>query len=335
MTQLYSRLGSVGFPRKYLREIILPDWWDDEIAHNPAGYAEGLMILSQNLGLDLTSMQNEAVPVGLRNLGPCKFKKALATSEKELVLARTLATRAVELIKPAVPEPRNPLATSASAIRQSILGAGARWVGLANLVDYCWSVGLPVLHISAFPPGTKEMEGLASVRSGRYAVVLSKNAKHSAWLLFILTHELGHIVQGHVSRDGVLVDELVDRSSRDKEEKAANAFALELLTGNPELHVLPMGPGRSARALACAALHAGVHEQIDPGHIGLNCAYQLGSDFFTLANAALRLLEPHADAVALVQTRMIAHLDKTKLPKDTYEFILRITRAGQSRDLPG
>ena len=61
------------------------------------------MILSRNLGLDLASMQNEAVPVGLRNLGPCKFKKASTTSEKELALARTLATRVVELITPAGP----------------------------------------------------------------------------------------------------------------------------------------------------------------------------------------------------------------------------------------
>lgn len=335
MTQLYSRLGSVGFPRKYLREIILPDWWDDEIAHNPAGYAEGLMILSRNLGLDLASMQNEAVPVGLRNLGPCKFKKAPTTSEQDLALARTLATRVAELMNPAVPESRKPLPTSASAMRQSILRAGARWVGLAGLVDYCWSVGLPVLHISAFPPGAKKMEGLASGRTGHYAVVLSKNARHSAWLLFILTHELGHIVQGHVSRDGVLVDELVDRSSMDKEEKAANAFALELLTGNPELRVLPMGSGRSARALARAALQAGTQEQIDPGHIILNCAFQMGSDFFALANAALGQLEPHADAVALVRSRMIAHLDKTKLPEDIYKFILRVTRAGHNRDLPG
>ena len=86
------------------------------------------------------------------------------------------------------------------------------------------------------------------MRNGHCAVVLSKNAKHSAWLLFILTHELGHIVQGHVSRDGVLVDELVDRSIRDKEEKAANAFALELLTGTPELRVLPKG----ARAISAS-----------------------------------------------------------------------------------
>ena len=79
MTQLYSRLDSVGFPRKYLREIVLPGWWDDEIAHNPAGYTEGLMLLSRNLGLDLASMQNEAVLVDLRNLGPSSHPGRVTT----------------------------------------------------------------------------------------------------------------------------------------------------------------------------------------------------------------------------------------------------------------
>ena len=76
MSQLYSRLGSLGFPPKYLHEVVLPEWWEDEVAHNPAGFAQGLLALSRNLGLDLSSLQNESVPVGLRNLGPCKFKKA-------------------------------------------------------------------------------------------------------------------------------------------------------------------------------------------------------------------------------------------------------------------
>jgi Zn-dependent peptidase ImmA (M78 family) len=328
MIQLYSRLGSVGFPRKYLREIALPGWWDDEIAHNPAGYAEGLLLLSRNLGLDLASMQNEAVPIGLRNLGPCKFKKSAATSDEELGLTRIVATRVVELIAPAVPAPSKPLLMSASEIRQLILRAGAPCVDLASLVDYCWSVGLPVIHVSAFPPKAKKMDGLASMKSGRYAIVLCKNTHHSAWLLFILAHELGHIVRGHVNSDGVLVDEQVDRNSTDAEEKTANAFALELLTGNPECQVFPVGSGVSARALARAADQTGVHEHIDPGHIVLNCAYQMGGDFFAVANAALKLLEPHADAVGLVRSRMIAHLDKAMLSEDTYEFILRATRAG-------
>jgi hypothetical protein len=145
--------------------------------------------------------------------------------------------------------------------------------------------------------------------------------------LFILAHELGHIVRGHVNSDGVLIDEQIDRNSTDAEEKAANAFALELLTGNPESRVFSVGPV-CARALAKVAHQAGVHEQIDPGHIVLNYAYQMGNDYFAVANAALKLLELHADAVGLVRSRMMAHLDKTKLSEDTYEFILRATRTG-------
>jgi hypothetical protein len=201
-------------------------------------------------------------------------------------------------------------------------------VDLVSLVDYCWSVGLPVIHVAAFPPKAKKMDGLASVRNGRYAIVLCKNTHYSAWLLFILAHELGHIVQGHVGSDGVLIDEQVDRNSTDEEEKTANAFALELLTGNPESQVFPVGPRVSARALARAAYQAGAHEQIDPGHLILNCAYHVGSSFFAVANAALKLLEPHADAVGLVRSRMMAHLDKTTLSEDIYEFILRATQAG-------
>jgi Zn-dependent peptidase ImmA (M78 family) len=328
MLQLYNRLGNVGFPRKYLREVVLPSWWDDEIAHNPAGYTEGLLLLSRNLGLDLASMQNEAVPVGLRNLGPCKFKKVTTTNDEELVLARIVATRVVELLSAAVPIPKKPLLTSASEIRQSILRTGVPWVDLASLVDYCWSVGVPVLHVSAFPPKAKKMDGLASVRGGHSAIVLCKNARHSAWLLFILAHELGHIVRGHINSDGVLVDEQVERSSTDAEEKAANAFALELLTGDSESQVFPVGAKVSARALARAASQAGVYEHIDPGHLVLNCAHQMGSDFFAVANAALNLLELHADAVGLVRSKMLAHLDKSLLSEDTYEFILRATGAG-------
>jgi len=327
MTDLYDRLGSVGLPRKYLQEIVLPNWWDDEIAHNSAGYAEGLMILSKNLGLDLSTMQNQAVPVGLRNLGPCKFKKVARTRDEDLLLARTVATRVVDLIGPAVPKVKIHLPTTATEIRQVILRSGLPWVDLLSLVNYCWSVAVPVLPVSVFPPRAKKMDGLTSLRSDRYAVVISKNAKHSAWLLFVLAHELGHIFQGHLRNEGVLVDELVDRKSTDEEEKTANNFALELLTGNPELEVFPVGRKASARALARAALQAGEKEQIDPGHIVLNCAFQMGGDFFAIANAALRLLEPHADAVASLRSTMLANLDKTELPEDTYEFILKACRA--------
>jgi hypothetical protein len=329
MTQLYSRLGSIGFPRKYLREVVLPEWWEDEIAHNPTGFAEGLLVLSRNLGLDLASLQNQSIPAGLRNLGPCKFKKTKSKGDQELAIARALGTRVAQLVAPAAPEPSKPFLSAPSSIRQSILAGGVHWVGLLELVGYCWAVGLPVLHVSALPPKSKKMDGLAWVHGVRKAIVLSKNVKSYAWMLFILAHELGHIALGHVSGDGALLDEEVDRDSRDREEQEANGFALELITGIPECEVVPIGPRVSARALAKAALQAGTRERIDPGHIVLNCAYQSGGNSFAVANAALRLLEPKADARQLIRSQMLAHLDETKLSEDTFRFILRVTNSGE------
>ena len=175
------------------------------------------------------------------------------------------------------------------------------------------------------------MRALPLVRSDHYGIVLSRNAKYSAWLLCILAHELGHILRGHVSTYDALVDQEINRTdATDAEEHAANASALELWSGISTLAVIPVSFKASARSLAQAALNAGTHERIDPGHLVLNCAYQMGGNFFAVANAALNLLEPHADAVGVVRSHMLAHLDKTKLPADTYEFVLRLAHAGAS-----
>jgi hypothetical protein len=337
MSQLYGRLGSIGFTRKYLREVALPEWWDDKIAHNPAGYSEGLLLLSKSLGLDLASLQNDALPVGFRNLGPCKFKKSATTEESELTTARSVATRVAQIASSAELRPSVPLFDSAAQIRKVIFGAGARWIGLSQLADYCWSAGMPVLHITRLPPGSKKMDGLAWVDDGHRAIVVSKKIRFSAWLLFILAHEIGHIAKGHIARGGALVDEEVDRRSTDQEETEANAFALELLTGLHETKVIAIGSRPTAMALVNAALEAGKTEKIDPGHLILNWAYQSGGDSFAIANAALAMLEPdisasgtRTDGRLILYQYLHAYLDATKLPEESYEFIVRATTAEEA-----
>lgn len=57
MKTLYRRLNEVGLTGDFVRKTALPSWWEDEIATNPAGYAQGLLLLSRHLGLDLQSLQ--------------------------------------------------------------------------------------------------------------------------------------------------------------------------------------------------------------------------------------------------------------------------------------
>src|SRR5437660_1669855 len=97
MKRQYHRLTSIGLPRAFVRQTALPNWWDDELASNPAGYAEGVMLLARHLGLDLSTLQDESAVIALRDFGPCKFKKTGGTTDDELAIARALGTRAAQL----------------------------------------------------------------------------------------------------------------------------------------------------------------------------------------------------------------------------------------------
>ena len=325
MPTLYARLSRIGLTRKYVRGTAFPGWWDDEVASTPAGYAQGLLLLSRHLGLDIRSLQNDSSPVRLREFGLCKYKKRESVSEDDLALCRMIATRAGQLAAEAVTMPYKGIPASASDIRQTILDTGAGWVGLSELLDFCWSAGIPVLHLDHFPKSARRPDGFVARVNGRPVVVLCVRKKQPAWLLFILAHELGHAALGHISEDGSIMDDRVDKESQDAEEKEANAFAIDLLTGSPHYRVSAADRWPNAHGLAEEAKRIGRLEMIDPGHIVLNYAHSMGRDFFGVANAALTRLNPDADAIAFIRGVMADRLDWSNLPEDSSEFLMRVT----------
>ena len=330
MKTLYRRLTEVGLTRDFVRKTALPSWWDDEVAANPAGYAQGLLLLSRHLGLELGSLQDESIPVKLRDFGVCKYKKRDDVTEDELALARVMATRAAQLAAEATTTAPTSLLGSAGEIRQQILDGGACCVGLRELLDYCWSVGTPVLHLDHFPRNARRPDGFAARVHGRSVVVLCRRATYSAWLLFILAHELGHIGLGHISEDGALLDDAVDADSQDVEEQQANAFAEELLTGHPDKRYVAADRWPKAGQLAENARQIGRLSMVDPGHIALNYAHSMGKEFFPVGVAALKILEPDADAIGVVREKMAERLDWSRLPEDSSEFLLRVTQRGSA-----
>lgn len=327
MQRLYARLSGAGFTRSFVKKHILPSWWDDDAAANPSGYSEALLLLSRHLGLNLASLQNNEGGISFSVTGTCKFKKSEKHSESDVELARSIAYRASVLATAATPSKLNVPAT-ASDIRQTILNE-SRWVSLENLTNYCWSIGVPVLHISVFPPETKKPDGMAVMVNGRPAIVICKNQKSSAWLLFIIAHELGHIVLGHVQNNGVLVDDHISEESKDAEEIAANRFAIQILTGSAERKYLATGTWPDGPQLAHAARTIGHEQRVDPGHIVLNYAHSMNKSFFPVAQNALKILEPNANAPALIGKVMAEKLDWSQLPEDSNEFLMRITHSDQ------
>ena len=116
------------------------------------------------------------------------------------------------------------------------------------------------------------MEGLAFEQSGHPVIVLTQNHPYG-YALFDLAHELGHITLGHVTAEQAMVDKKIDAEADDEVEGAANRFAMELLTGDPECKIVPRGRNLNGDELAKAAILYAEKNHIDPLHIVLNYGY--------------------------------------------------------------
>ncbi len=140
-----------------------------------------------------------------------------------------------------------------------------------------------------------------------------------------MAHELGHIALGHVAADEQIVDLEEDvpdlGGGDDDEERDADAFALELLTGEPQPTVLATGPGGAhGRALAYAALGSAPSLRIEPGTLALCFGYSTGD--WRTANAALGQIYRSAQPVwTEINAIVWRHLDLDALAPDALEFL--------------
>jgi len=342
MQELYARFDEAGVSREYLQDFVLPDWWQDGIADDPGGYLEGLTFIAKHLGIDLETLRDADSSLSAQTAAEARFKLRANVDSGDVSWAQSVAVRAAEMASLATPIP--PQATSdlnASGIREDILAGDAEWVGLDSLLRYCWESGVPVLHIPEVP-GNK-MDGMVIRAGDRPVIVLSIDHKHEARLLFILAHELGHIIEGHLDSEDVVVDDDYDPAPADEREheynstptdpreKEANRFAVELITGDPEFKAR-LTRYFEASELAEIVTDYGTSEKIAPGAIILNVAYYDPDDPWGLAHATLNKLDPDPDAPQMIRSQIEDYLDWKALPEESAEFLARITGIAPSTE---
>lgn len=329
MKRLYTRLEAFGIERPYAIAVALPPGWRDSDTENPAVYSQALGLLARNLNLDLRSLQNEDRPIQWQDCGPTLFKRNSSLSEDVLATARCLAVRAAQVACEALRTPIAAIPGSGAAIRNQIISKGHSCVDFENLADYCWDCGVAVLHVSRFPRGARKPDALAGVFNERPAIVIMKRHKYAAWLLFLLAHEIGHIALGHLTDNKVLVDDRVAPDDSDALEAQANTFAVELLTGKPDIRY--QAPyNLNAEALAAQAIKTGLRDGVDPGFVALNYAdtkwltSTSSKVHFAVGNLALAAIEPDANPVRWIHQRMCERLDWAEIGRDSRHFLRSI-----------
>ncbi|MEW6652917.1 MAG: ImmA/IrrE family metallo-endopeptidase [Bacteroidota bacterium] len=321
---IYRSLQNYGIDRKFIQDIILPSWWEDEIANSKTGYLQTASLISKNLGIAVTELINTTNSVALIYPANIKFKSPRNVSiNASDIWPNSLAVKISETIDQLYSTPLLSFSNNPLEIRRAIIEQYGK-IDLNNTLEYLWSSGIPVLHVPVFPKEVNKMDGMAVNLNGRPLIILSKNRRHDAWLLFILAHELGHIINGHLSSTDQIIYDVNLETEADDEERVANDFAAEFLNGTKSPSYFPSNNSfNSPYGLVNYIRPLSKKLSVDPGIIALNYAYKTKN--YALAEKALNILAPKADAVKLIQMKMKTKLDLEKLSEENFDYFTKLT----------
>lgn len=304
----------------------LPYWWDDELNNSQGAIQQVLISIAKSIGLDIKSVLNTAEPLRFKN-SICCYKHASNKEQHELAAAtaivQSLANTVANITVNEYSFIQNP-----QTIRNNFLNEGKLCVDFKSLVGYCWQHGIPVLYLPELPV-TKKMDAVVVDVNGRPVISLTKKHKHESELLFLIAHEMGHIFHRHLTNGQTLIDTGVNKLNElDEQEKQANAFAIELLTGSEDtqFHSYLL----TAEVLAQEAKKESLESKVDAGHIVLNWAHTVqnmhNKNAWGSAKGALNILYPKPNWENYVKTQLCKNIDEDKANEDQLEYLYRLAK---------
>jgi hypothetical protein len=300
-----------------------PDWWSDDADSSASARLEARFSVARKLGIDSRSVVDEDGEPRFIWRDEGRFKHLMAESELERAAISSYGRSVAALLIAGTRPPEYSLPhTTAAALRNSILKSQL-YVRLEDVIAIAWAAGIPVAHLRVFPAERKRMAAMAVGAGKSHAILLARDSMYPPQVAFYLCHELGHIALGQVHKDRAIVDMDSHRLSigfEDEEEVAADRFALELLTGEPDLRVLPGGDRHNAPGLARAVLEASNELRIEPGTLALSYGYYTQN--WAMTNSSMRFIYSKASPVwESVNRAAVSQLNADELPSDAHTFL--------------
>jgi hypothetical protein len=193
-------------------------------------------------------------------------------------------------------------------------------------------MGVAVVQLEVFPLSAKRMHAMTVKVRDQYAILLGARSAYPAQASFIVAHELGHIIAGHLDDNAALLDieNPLEITQRDEEESEADAYALTLLTGYRDLHVLANVDKYNATQVASAAVKAAASENIDPGTLALCLAFSTGN--WKESVGALKIIygsRAIGDVGAFVNQVALTQLNLSTFD-DRARYLTRILNVGEA-----
>ncbi|HET54718.1 MAG TPA: ImmA/IrrE family metallo-endopeptidase [Ignavibacteria bacterium] len=322
INDIYALLKSKGIDKSYIREVLLPKWWDEEILSSKAGFLQTASIIAKNLGIKLSDLLAESDELHLTQTIPINFKqnKSYNTLTTDF-FPQTLSAKLFSLIKSSFKKDFTLSIDKPDELRKDFLSVYDE-INLNNLLDYLWKKGIPVIYVSEYPKDVNKLDGMVFNFENRPVIIVSSKRKHDAWLIFILAHEVGHIAKKHLNNSENVIFDSNFENAENGEEKEANDFAIKFLIENEDNVPSSLNLGSSFK-LVNQLRPIGNTLKLDPGVITLMYAFR--SNNFMLGSQALNVMDPEPDASSKVKAKMKEFLDLNNLTEEELEYFENLT----------
>lgn len=320
--KIYSLLKTKGIDKKFIREVLLPHWWDEKILSSKAGFLQTVSLIAKNLGVELSDLISTKGELCLSNQYNIKFKKNtnyyLHPTE---LFPQSVAARLYNIVFKSFDKEYTLNTNSYITLRNEFLSKYSIF-DLKNLLDFLWQKGIPVIFVSEYPRDTTRFDGMAFKFNERPVIVISNKHKHEAWLTFIIAHEFGHIALGHLNKNENLIFDSNISVLKNNEELRSNDFAVNFLVENKN-NIPNFSAIKSSFKLANQLRAAARKLKIEPGILALMFAFRYKA--FPLASLAINVLYPEANASSTVLEQMMKNLSLELLSEEDLEYFENLT----------
>jgi hypothetical protein len=273
---LRRRLEDFGLSGYAIRAA-WPDWWSDFLDGSSSARVALRLSLARNLGIEAASLLDEASQPTFIWRDQAHLKNVTIEELRELEAIVSFGKALSSILICASPPAQKRTLPSAARLRQVILRKQP-YVSVFDLASICRFISIPVVYLRIFPWPQMRMAAMTVRTELGGAMMLGKETDFPAPLAFCIAHQLAHIALGHVQAREAIVDFDTNELNPvdDAEERAANEYALELLTGQTSPIVLPGAQWHTAERLAEEAIRASTELRVEPGILALCSGYATG-----------------------------------------------------------
>lgn len=316
---IISKLKAIGIGNAYIKKIVLPDWWDNDILKSESGYQEYAIHIAKKLGLSLSDLLSDHA-ISFPEPNKILFKASKNQKKERFQFFIKLG---FEIGKKYLQhsESNLHLPTSAKEVRDSFSSDFP--LTLINLLSYFKKIGIPVIPLFQLPNKQSSPHGMVFAINNRPVICIGGKRQFSSFQIFTLLHELGHIVSGHIKSEfSPILDIEMNKDLKDEAEIEANRFAMEVFTGEPNYEV-QLYNNQDAKSFAESCRAEGKLRNLDPGFLATN--YGWGNPkFWPKVYAALKELE-EGNALGVLQNEFLLSWDREIIGDDYFDFVKKVS----------